>query len=353
MTRVAAVIIPTFNEAGAIGPLLAQLCRQPASVVAEILVADGRSTDATQPIVAAAANLDARIRLIDNPQRIQSAGLNLAAAKVLAPVDTLVRIDAHAGYRDDFVPRVLEAMTAAEVPMLAVRLITTGDTCTRRGIAMAQNSRFGTGGAAHRVGGTPGFVDHGHHAGIDRALFHRLGGYDTSFVANEDAEFDLRVRRSGGRIWLQTNLTVDYTPRPTLEALALQYWRYGRGRAMTFRKHGEQLRLRQWLPPAFVLAIAAALPLVVITPWALIVPALYLFAILIATLLLLRNNFSACTLIAAPAMIAMHLPWGSGFLFELAQRRTAGGPAAAGARGLQHEDGRCESFGRALRCSCW
>lgn len=313
----AAVIIPTLNEAARIGGLLAQLSRLPPETVAEIAVADGGSSDATRALVAEAAGRDPRIRLVDNPARLQAAGVNRAAASLPGDVTAFVRIDAHAAYPDDYVPRVLGVMAMTGVPMVATRLRTVGHTCLQRGIAAASNSRGGNGGSAHRLGGTSGYVDHGHHAGIDRALFERLGGYDESFDTNEDAEFDLRVRHAGGCIWLATEIEADYTPRSTLEALARQYYRYGRGRARTFQKHGERLRLRQLLPPAVVVAVAGSVVLAPLTPVLLLLPLLYLLLIAALTFDLWRRSPSRCTAAAAPAMVAMHLAWGTGFLLQL------------------------------------
>lgn len=317
MTRRVAVIIPTLNEATAIGPLLAQLVEQPAALVLQILVADGGSSDATRAIVATAAQQDARIVLLDNPQRLQAAGINLAAAGATRDADTVVRIDAHAAYPDDYIARIVAAFEATGADMVATRLVTRGITCTQRGIAAASNSRLGTGGAAHRVGGVPGFVDHGHHAGVDRALFERIGGYDERFAANEDAEFDLRARRAGGRIWLATDIEVGYSPRSTLVRLFTQYRRYGRGRAMTFRKHGERLRLRQLVPPIAVVAIMIGLLGAAWWPPLLLLPALYLLAIAAATLDLFRREPGRCTLLAGPAMVVMHFAWAIGFLTSL------------------------------------
>ena len=42
----------------------------------EILIADGRSTDATREILARLSAEDPRIRMIDNPARLQAAGMN-------------------------------------------------------------------------------------------------------------------------------------------------------------------------------------------------------------------------------------------------------------------------------------
>ena len=309
-----AVIIPTLNEAARIGDLLAQIAQQPPALVLDILVADGGSTDGTQAIVATAAALDTRIRLVENPERIQSAGINRAVALADSHAEILVRVDAHAFYPDDFIPRIVAAFGATEASMVAVGMRTIATTCMQRGIATASNSRIGTGGAAHRVGGPPGFVDHGHHAGMKRAMFERVGGYDRSFVANEDAELDLRIRRAGGRIWLASDIQVDYLPRASLGRLFTQYWRYGRGRAQTFRKHGERLRPRQLLPPALVLGLAGSILLSPLLPWLLLLPVAYLLALAIATTSLVLQQRQVCTLLALPAAATMHIAWGTGFV---------------------------------------
>lgn len=321
MSRRVAVVIPTLNEAARIGDLLDQVARQPASLVCDILVADGRSGDATRAIVEARARRDPRIRLVDNPDRLQAAGINRAVALADPAADTIVRIDAHAHYPDDYIPRIVAAFGDSGAAMVATRLVTQGRTCLQRGIAAAQNSRVGTGGSAHRIGGASGFVDHGHHAGMDREMFDRVGGYDARFAANEDAEFDVRVRRAGGRIWLATDIEVDYQPRSTLRALARQYWKYGQGRAGTILKHGERPRLRQMLPPMVVAVLAVSLLASVVFAPLLAVPALYAAALVVATLALLRRHPSPCTLAAAPALAVMHVAWGTGFLVAMARGR--------------------------------
>ena len=325
MTRVVTVVIPTLNEAARIGGLLAQLSRQPSEIVAEILVADGGSTDATRALVSAATVLDPRIRLIDNPERIQAAGVNRAVDAADARADTIVRIDAHAIYPDDYVPRIVEAFAATGAEMVAVRLDTRGVTCLQRGIAAASNSRIGSGGSAHRTGGRSSFVDHGHHAGMDRATFTRIGGYDTRFDANEDAELDYRVRQVGGRVWLAADIEVIYFPRTTLAALFRQYYRYGRGRARTFLKHGERLRVRQMLPPMMVAATIVAIILAPLVPALLIVPLVYALALAAAAVAMLRSLPQACTLLAAPAMATMHFAWGIGFVKTVVAAKLLGG----------------------------
>lgn len=314
--RRAAIIIPTLNEAERIGRLLAQFALEPADRVVDILVADGGSGDGTRAIVRDAARQDGRIRLIDNPDMIQAAGFNRAVALASRDADTLIRVDAHADYPDDYVQRILEAFARTGAEMVAVRLDTRGITARQRGIAAASNSRAGSGGSAHRVGGFSGFVDHGHHAGMDRAMFDRVGGYDQNFVANEDAEFDARVRAAGGRIWLAGNIEIAYYPRRTFSALFRQYLRYGRGRAQTRAKHREKLKPRQIAPVLVVGACSAALMLAPVQAAMLAIPAAYVVAVTAATLALLHGSPRWPTLLAAPALIVMHWAWGIGFISQ-------------------------------------
>ena len=66
-----------LNEEACIGGILLQLRKQSYEEI-EILVADGGSSDATREIVSRHAEDDPRVQLLDNPRRLQSAGLNAA-----------------------------------------------------------------------------------------------------------------------------------------------------------------------------------------------------------------------------------------------------------------------------------
>lgn len=317
----ASVIIPTLNEIAHIEGLLAHLLAEPGDVVGEIIVADGGSRDGTQEAVRRVAGSEPRVRLIDNPDRIQAAGVNRAVALADRRFETIVRVDAHALYPSNYVRRLLAALDESGADSVVVRLDTVGRSCLQRAVAAAQNSRVGTGGSAHRMGRVSCFVDHGHHAAFRRAAYERAGGYDETFEANEDAELDARIRAQGGRIWLDVGIPVTYFPRSTLTGLARQYRRYGSGRAQTYLKHGETLRLRQMLPPAVLVAMVASGVLTFITPYALVIPLGYFAVLLASSLSMAIDAGSACVLLAAPALATMHLAWGTGFLRRMASGR--------------------------------
>lgn len=313
----AAVIIPTYNEARHIGGLLRQVLQHGRDVVGQVLVADGRSEDATRAIVAAIAATDRRVILIDNPDRIQSAGINRAVMAADPACQILVRMDAHAGYPHDFVPRVAATLHIRKAASVVVRLRTIGCTALERAIAAASNSRLGTGGAAHRIGRASGPVDHGHHAAFRRSAFQNAGGYDPSFVANEDAELDHRLAQQGNLIWFDADIAIDYYPRSSLRGLARQYYRYGVGRAQNYLKHRSGLRFRQMIPPVLVCVLVASAIMAISTPIFLLFPFIYVgICAILAIRLSCAYKYSGI-LLALPASITMHIAWGFGFISKV------------------------------------
>jgi succinoglycan biosynthesis protein ExoA len=319
-------VVPCLNEAAHIGALLECLLGDPAN--RRIVVADGGSTDGTRAIVRKMAAGEPRIALLDNPERIQSAGINRAVARFGTGATWLARVDAHALYPADYVSRLLAVAREQAVDAVVVRMETRAAHGFARAVAAAQNSRLGTGGAAHRTGAgasaSGGLVEHGHHALMRIAAFTAAGGYCEAMACNEDAELDLRMIAQGARIWLAPDVPVTYFPRGTARALFRQYLRYGEGRATTTRRHRRQLRARQALP----LAIAPACALALAAPFA---PALALPAAGWALLcqgwglaLALRQRRADVALAGSAAMI-MHLGWSAGYWKQEISARASGG----------------------------
>ncbi len=311
------VVIPCLNEARTLPALIAQLVGDAPG--ATIVVADGGSTDGSQAIVAQAATTHANVHLLDNPARLQSAGLNRAVAIHGASHDWLLRIDAHCSYPRHYPATLLDAADRTAADSVVVPMLTQGATCLQRAIAAAQNSRLGTGGSLHRHLGEGQFVDHGHHALFRLAAFVEAGGYDESFSHNEDAELDCRLARHGARIWLEPAAHITYFPRRSFTALFNQYRGYGRGRARTVRKHGLVLKRRQKLPLLVLPAVAAAfvglaLGIFWLPAVALALPALIWFGASIGFgLVLAFRGRDRCAALAGPAAALMHLAWSTGY----------------------------------------
>ncbi|WP_242652316.1 glycosyltransferase family 2 protein [Limimaricola pyoseonensis] len=316
------VVIPTLNEAARIEPCLRSLiagCDFAREV--QVVVADGGSRDGTRERVAELSQRFANLRLVDNPGRLQSAGINRAVERQAGPGHRyLVRCDAHALYPPGYLRRVAAALAARpEAASVASVLDARGESGFARAAAWAVDTPLGSGGSAHRGGARSGWVDHAHHAGFRLDWFRRIGGYDPGFSHNEDAEYDHRLARAGGRVWLDAGLRLDYWMRPGPAALARQYWNYGRGRARTVAKHRMKPRLRQLAPAINLVLLAVGLLLGPVWPPALIPAALYLAALAAASLVGAVALRAAHGLWAGPALAIMHAAWGAGFLWQMAQ----------------------------------
>lgn len=313
------VAIPTLNEEAHIAATLeALLANAPQMSEVKIVVADGGSTDRTCTIVREFGQRYPNIHLIDNPDRLQSAAVNRVVADCAEEQHSiLVRVDAHSHYKPGYVLQVADSLLIHEVSALATVMDSVGDNCFQRGAAMALETKLGSGGSGHRGGTESGLVDHGHHAGFLLDIWREVGGYNTSFVANEDAELDHRIGLAGGKIWLDATIRLDYVMRPSLPKLAKQYWRYGKGRAQTTLRHRLRPRLRQMIPPIILLINLLSILLAPLWPGLVYLPLGYLLLLAAVTLQVIIQNRSACGIWAGPALLAMHMAWGAGFLMHM------------------------------------
>ena len=309
------IVVPTLNEEAYIERTLASLALADGEY--EILVMDGGSTDRTREIVQRLSDSDPRIRPVHNPGRIQASAMNMAAKLADHRASILVRADAHCGYPEGFARAVATALTVNGAQSVVVPMVTEGDeTCFQRAVAAAQNSKFGNGGSAHRTAaGKSGWVDHGHHAVFSRSFFLKLGGYDESFAVNEDAEFDIRVHKAGGRVWMEMSCLCVYHPRKTPLSLWRQYYGYGKGRARTTLKHKVRPRLRQLVPVAAFIGSAFGLAVSPFFAPALVLPVGYVgLCGALGLYEVKKSGAGKCGAGMGAAFAIMHMAWGAGFI---------------------------------------
>jgi len=268
------VAMPSFNEERYIEACLESVLRQDfARDRFEVLVADGRSTDRTREIVARFAAQDPRVALVDNPARLQAAGMNEAIRQ--ARGDVIVRMDVHCEYAPDYIRRCVEVLQRTGADNVGGAQRARGETRFQLALCAALESPLGVGGASYRSSVNEGFVDTVFLGAFRRRVFEKVGMYDPGAFTNEDAELNQRIREAGGRVYLSRQIIVHYHPRPSFSALAKQYFRYGRGRARTLVKHGRLHSIRPAIPAALTLGGGALLATSWLQPFTPIAAALY------------------------------------------------------------------------------
>jgi len=269
--------MPAYNEEHYIEACIASVQAQdyPRNLI-EILVADGRSTDRTRDLLARLAAADPRIRVIDNPARLQAAGLGLLVKQAIG--DIFVRMDVHCEYAPDYVRKCVETLERTGADNVGGAQRAKAKTFFQRALCAALTSPLGVGGAKYRSADAEGFVDTVFLGAFRRRVFETIGLWDPGAITNEDAELNQRILDSGGQIYLSRDIVVHYFPRDSFKTLATQYYKYGRGRARTLIKLGSFPNLRPVAPFAMVAGATALIALPPLWPLAPLAFATYALA---------------------------------------------------------------------------
>lgn len=308
------VLIPVLNEEAHIRDTIARMLAQEGDGEVEFLFVDGRSTDRTREILEELAATDERIHVLDNPQRQTAAALNIALRAARAPV--VARMDAHTFYPSDYLARGLERLARGDVVWVSgAQLPHPVDRGSRR-VALALESRLGTGGANFRSAGEEELEAQTGFTGVfDRAFLESVGGWDEGWPVNQDSELGARVGAAGGRMVIIPAMAAGYVPRSTLRGLARQYRRYGFYRSKTCRRHPDSMRVSHLLPPSTTVVLAGALA----GPRRLRAPlraaaAAYAAAVAATTVETGRRAGWRDAAGLPAVFVVMHVCWGSGFL---------------------------------------
>ena len=111
------VLTPVLNEEAHIRETVADMRTQDFEGAVEFLFMDGRSEDATRAILDELAREDPRIRVIDNPGRGISQGLNVGLQH--ARGEYVARMDAHTHYPPRYLARGVERLQTGDVAWVA------------------------------------------------------------------------------------------------------------------------------------------------------------------------------------------------------------------------------------------
>jgi succinoglycan biosynthesis protein ExoA len=311
------VVVPCRNEKdhieGVIESILAQ--KLPLGKF-EVIVADGMSDDGTRSILSKLAKENPTVRIVDNSGRIVSAGLNAAIRAATGSV--IVRIDAHTKYAGDYIRKCLEVLQMTGADNVGGAWIANGRGMVGNAIAAAFQSPFAFGNSRGHNPNYDGTVDTVYLGCWPRRVFDRIGFFDEELVRNQDDEFNLRLTRSGGKIWQSPLIKSWYTPRNSLIALLRQYVQYGYWKVRVIQKHKLPASVRHLIPGVFVLSLAV---LTLASPWSrfaawssITLASVYLvFSFIVSSLTAARAGFALLPLL--PVVFGCyHFGYGFGFL---------------------------------------
>ena len=316
------LIFPVHNESAYIEHALVAILKQDYSTeYMETLVADGMSTDNTRQIINDFSTLhpQLKIKILENPGKIVPTGMNVALRE--AKGEIIIRVDGHCIIGPDYVRKCVEHLQNDAVDGVGGPVESMGETQMAKVIAIGMSSPFGVGNSAFRTtSGKSMLADTVPFPAYTRQMIECAGFYDEELVRNQDDEYNYRIRELGGKILLADDVRSTYFSRTSLKGLWRQYFQYGFWKVRVLQKHPMQMSLRQFVPPAFVLALLLSMLLAFIPALrslSIVIPLAYLIANLGASLWTASiRNWRSLPLL--PIIFAiLHLSYGSGFLVGL------------------------------------
>lgn len=253
------VIVPCRNEERFISGCLDSIIAQsyPKEKM-EIIVVDGMSEDRTRKIII--EEFTQRfpfIKLLDNPKKSPPCALNIGIKN--ARGDLIIRMDAHATYPPDYIPKCVKYLAQYDADNVGGiwQVMPRENTLQNKSICFASSSIFGAGDAYYRRGysGKPKWVDTVFCGCYRKEVFEQIGLFNENLLRAQDLEFNIRLRKAGGKILLVPEIIAYYYPRGNLREFFRHNFKEGIWVTFSRRFVKTPFRLRQYIPLLFVLLL--------------------------------------------------------------------------------------------------
>lgn len=248
------VIIPVYNEEHYLEECLDSLIGQDfPSEDMEWIVVDAGSNDSTADILKKYADKGPFV-ILSNPGKATPSSLNMAINKSKGRY--IVRMDAHSVYPPDYISKCIGYLEEMHADNAGGMFKAHGSGMIGKAFAAMLASPFGAGGAAFRSAKHSGFVETVPYGTWRRELFDRIGLFDEDLVRSEDNDMNQRIRDAGGRIYLASDIKIDYRCRETLSSVLRMGLSNGNALFFTARRNPSAMKLRHYVPLLFLASLA-------------------------------------------------------------------------------------------------
>ena len=254
------VIIPCRNEEVFIGKCLDSIIANdyPKESL-EVLVVDGISEDNTRTIIEEYGKRHSFIRLLHNPHVVTPAAFNIGI--VNAKGDLVIILGAHATYAKDYISKCASSIEKYNVDNVGgvLKMVPNADTILAKAFAFVLSSPFGGGGSyrTNITGSKPRWVDTVFGGCYKKEIFKKIGLFNENLIRSQDIEFNMRLKRAGGKILLLPDIVAYHYPKTDLKGFVTHNFEDGIWAVYPIRFMNMPLSLRHYVPLIFVLGIVA------------------------------------------------------------------------------------------------
>lgn len=251
------IVCPIYNEVRYIKGCIESIVAQdyPKDSL-EVLFVDGMSLDGTRDVVQQFMSLYPFIKLLDNPKKITPTALNIGVTAAKGSI--IFRLDAHAIYPNNYfsiLVKYLEELRADNVGGIC-RTLPVNNTNVCVAIACALSSPFGMGNSYFRIGiKDVKKVDTVPFGCFRKEIFDKVGLFDEELIRNQDDEFNGRIIKEGGCIYLIPEVIIDYYARDSIKKVIKMFYQYGLFKPLVNIKLRKPTTIRQFFPVLFVIGL--------------------------------------------------------------------------------------------------
>lgn len=288
----------------------------------EIVLIDGNSSDKTKQIMFDFADHNTSfysIQVLDNPQRIQAAGWNVAIAN--AKSDVIIRIDAHTHIPSDFTEKNMILQKRGEYVTGGIRpCLIDNPTPWKETLLEVENSMFGSSISKGRKNKKAGYVNSMFHAAYRREVFEKVGLFNTTLLRTEDNEMHYRIRKAGYKLYCDPDIVSYQYARSDFGKMVKQKFGNGYWVGMTLKICPGCISLFHLVPFCFVLGIVITTVLAFLSIWQLssVMWGVYSLFCLVGTACTIKNGkANNCVFMMPILFFVMHVSYGLGTFLGL------------------------------------
>lgn len=249
------IIIPVLNEEKRINSCINSLLLQTYDLnKSEVIFVDGNSTDHTLSILKDFQSKYQFIKILNNPDKITPKSMNIGIRESKGRF--IIRLDAHSFYHEDYIEKCVSFLKShPDIDNVGGVAETQSYGYIGNSIAKVLSSRFGVGNSSFRVGGKGGKVDTVPFGCFRRTIFDKIGYFDERLLRSEDNEFNSRIIKNGGTVWLNPEIKFVYYGRDTISGLLSMALKNGNSLFWTMRIDKKSMKIRHFVPFLFLLSL--------------------------------------------------------------------------------------------------
>lgn len=310
--KLISIVIPVRNEEKHIRKCIESLLSQTyPHYLMEILFIDGMSEDMTKQIILERTiNTNLNVRILENKKRIAPVAMNIGIKN--AKGDIIIRLDAHSSYAKNYIELCVDTLEMTKADNVGGVLTTIGKGIIGQSYANVLSSKFGVGNSGFRTNAKSDYTDTVPFGAYNKKTFEKFGLYDERLVRNQDYELNYRIRKNGGKIYLNSEIRLTYYCRDSISSIVKQSYENGKWNYITMKLCPGSMGIRHFVPFIFFTSLIVMPILSFFSIWLAYLFFLELIVYLLLDLLYSKNHNIICAAYTAIIYPIFHISYGFG-----------------------------------------